>query len=74
MIKAFNGIFNYSFTSRALATKPNKDKTELVNKIFSRAADSYDLMNDAISLGVHRVWKKEMVKSLGNIKDDCRFT
>lgn len=29
----------------------------LVHKVFENVAESYDLMNDAMSMGVHRVWK-----------------
>lgn len=28
-----------------------------VAEVFSSVADSYDLMNDAMSVGVHRLWK-----------------
>ena len=34
---------------------------ELVNSIFSQVADNYDLMNDVLSLGLHRIWKKQFV-------------
>jgi hypothetical protein len=36
--------------------------------VFSNVADSYDLMNDAMSIGVHRIWKNEFVKSIGPLK------
>jgi len=39
-----------------------------VAEVFSSVADSYDLMNDAMSLGIHRLWKDEFVKSIGPIK------
>lgn len=29
----------------------------LVHKVFENVAESYDLMNDAMSMGVHRIWK-----------------
>jgi len=31
-------------------------------------ADSYDVMNDAMSLGVHRVWKNTFVDAIGPLK------
>ena len=34
------------------------DKTKLVNSVFSKVHKKYDLMNDIMSLGIHRVWKK----------------
>jgi 2-methoxy-6-polyprenyl-1,4-benzoquinol methylase len=32
--------------------------------VFNSVASSYDVMNDAMSLGVHRLWKDEYVSSL----------
>ncbi|NND81001.1 MAG: bifunctional demethylmenaquinone methyltransferase/2-methoxy-6-polyprenyl-1,4-benzoquinol methylase UbiE [Gammaproteobacteria bacterium] len=34
-----------------------KDKENLVAGVFRSVADDYDVMNDAMSLGVHRAWK-----------------
>ena len=36
-------------------------KKENVNKIFQSIADKYDLMNDLMSFGLHRNWKKKFV-------------
>jgi ubiquinone/menaquinone biosynthesis methyltransferase len=36
-------------------------KTSLVQKVFSDVAKNYDLMNDLMSLGSHRLWKKELI-------------
>lgn len=33
------------------------ERQSLVNQVFSSVADSYDVMNDAMSLGIHRLWK-----------------
>jgi demethylmenaquinone methyltransferase / 2-methoxy-6-polyprenyl-1,4-benzoquinol methylase len=35
-----------------------------VQEIFSSVANSYDIMNDLMSLGIHRIWKDKMVKSM----------
>lgn len=43
-------------------------KIHKVKEVFSSVADSYDLMNDAMSLGVHRVWKNEFVHQIGSIR------
>ncbi|KAE8216036.1 hypothetical protein CF327_g745 [Tilletia walkeri] len=40
------------------------DKETLVGGVFSSVASSYDLMNDAMSLGIHRLWKDHFVKTL----------
>lgn len=45
-----------------------QDKERLVGKVFSSVADSYDVMNDAMSLGVHRIWKDTFVNSIGPLK------
>ena len=33
-------------------------------------ADNYDLMNDVLSLGIHRCWKDTFVNEIGNIKSE----
>ena len=37
------------------------DKQKLVGEVFTSVARSYDLMNDLMSLGIHRVWKRYFV-------------
>ncbi len=37
------------------------DKAGLVHGVFSRVASRYDLMNDLMSVGVHRLWKAAMM-------------
>lgn len=39
-----------------------------MNNVFASVADSYDLMNDAMSLGVHRLWKDDFVSQIGPLK------
>ena len=36
-------------------------KTMLVRDVFSSVADKYDLMNDLMSAGIHRLWKSAMI-------------
>lgn len=36
---------------------PTGEKTGLVGQVFSSVASSYDLMNDLMSVGLHRLWK-----------------
>ncbi|KRG83769.1 ubiquinone biosynthesis methyltransferase UbiE [Stenotrophomonas daejeonensis] len=40
---------------------PAKDKQKLVGQVFTSVADNYDLMNDLMSLGIHRLWKRYFV-------------
>lgn len=43
---------------------PLHDKARRVSGVFSSVAASYDTMNDAMSLGVHRLWKDAFVRML----------
>lgn len=45
-------------------TVKTKLKTGLVHGLFSRVSNQYDLMNDVMSLGLHRCWKKSFVDRL----------
>lgn len=36
----------------------------LVHQVFKSVAESYDAMNDAMSCGVHRLWKDELMRML----------
>jgi len=38
-----------------------QDKAKLVNSVFSEVYNKYDLMNDVMSFGVHRVWKSKFI-------------
>ena len=49
-----------------------EDKQGLVNKVFHDVADRYDLMNDLMSAGVHRLWKDAMVSELAPPKAGSR--
>ncbi len=64
-------------------TNPEKDwfgekpvdpeqKTQLVGGVFDSVAKSYDRMNDAMSLGIHRIWKDRFV-SMINPRSDQAF-
>ncbi len=37
------------------------EKQPLVNEVFHKVANRYDLMNDLMSAGMHRVWKDAMI-------------
>ena len=38
-----------------------QNKTKLVNSVFSEVYKKYDLMNDIMSLGIHRIWKSKLI-------------
>lgn len=42
-----------------------EDKVRLVAGVFNSVADKYDLMNDLMSLGVHRLWKRFTIELSG---------
>ena len=42
-------------------TVAEDDKAGLVHGVFSRVASRYDVMNDVMSVGIHRVWKNAMM-------------
>ena len=44
---------------------PETEKAALVREVFSSVARRYDLMNDLMSGGIHRLWKDAMVEWLG---------
>jgi demethylmenaquinone methyltransferase/2-methoxy-6-polyprenyl-1,4-benzoquinol methylase len=49
---------------------PVAEKQKLVGRVFSSVAQQYDLMNDLMSLGVHRVWKRYFVGTSGVKRGD----
>ena len=40
---------------------PVADKQRRVREVFSSVASSYDVMNDLMSLGIHRIWKRFVI-------------
>ena len=44
---------------------PETEKAGLVGEVFSSVASRYDIMNDLMSLGVHRLWKRFAVSQSG---------
>ena len=41
-----------------------QNKNGLVKEVFNKVFDKYDLMNDCMSLGIHRIWKKDFIKMM----------
>jgi demethylmenaquinone methyltransferase/2-methoxy-6-polyprenyl-1,4-benzoquinol methylase len=46
-------------------TVPEAERQGLINGIFSAVARRYDLMNDLMSGGLHRLWKDDVIARLG---------
>ena len=47
-----------------------QDKTKLVNSVFSKVHKRYDIMNDIMSFGIHRIWKNKLVDWMNPRKKD----
>lgn len=45
------------------AVQPD-EKTELVRGVFDSVAENYDVMNDLMSMGVHRLWKDRLIRMI----------
>ena len=45
------------------------DKSKLVNSVFSKVYRKYDLMNDIMSFGIHRVWKDKFIDWMNPAQD-----
>ena len=52
---------------------PLGDKQTLVNEVFHSVASRYDLMNDLMSAGLHRLWKDAMITALNPPHGDAPF-
>merc|ERR1712196_250298 len=45
-----------------------KTKKELVKSLFNKVSKQYDLMNDLMSFGLHRLWKKDLLRNINDSK------
>ncbi|MFT7808415.1 2-methoxy-6-polyprenyl-1,4-benzoquinol methylase, mitochondrial [Arapaima gigas] len=45
-------------------TVPEGQKAERVYKVFESVAQKYDVMNDAMSMGIHRLWKDALLHTM----------
>ena len=41
----------------------------LVQKVFNKISNKYDLMNDCMSFGIHRLWKKDLIMMMSPSKN-----
>ena len=44
---------------------PESEKVRLVGEVFHSVASKYDLMNDLMSFGIHRLWKRFAIEQCG---------
>jgi len=55
---------NEKTTHFGFQTVAEDDKAGMVHGVFSNVASKYDVMNDAMSMGIHRIWKDAMMNWL----------
>lgn len=60
-------------TSFGFARVADSARQGLVNEVFSKVARRYDLMNDLMSGGLHRLWKAELINTLAPPKSATPF-
>lgn len=39
---------------------PEEEKSKMVGNVFTSVASNYDVMNDLMSAGLHRLWKERL--------------
>lgn len=62
-----------SATSFGFRSVPLGEKQALVDDVFHKVAGRYDLMNDVMSGGLHRAWKRVLVTAINPPRSDRRF-
>ena len=51
-------------------TNINQAKFKKATKVFNSVFNKYDIMNDLMSLGIHRLWKQRLIEWMNPKKDD----
>ena len=65
-----NGNGTTTFGYEEVATE---DRQSMVNRVFTSVAERYDLMNDLMSGGMHRLWKDDFVTRINPPRSGSRF-
>lgn len=52
-------------THFGFTTVDTDEKQSMVHEVFRNVASKYDVMNDVMSVGIHRIWKDHFVSTLG---------
>jgi demethylmenaquinone methyltransferase/2-methoxy-6-polyprenyl-1,4-benzoquinol methylase len=60
-------------TSFGYREVPEAERQGLVNEVFATVAERYDLMNDLMSGGLHRLWKDDLVAALNPPRGEQPF-
>ncbi|GAB0115210.1 class I SAM-dependent methyltransferase [Acidisoma sp. C75] len=62
--KAMQDQISPDQTDFGFRSVPREEKKSLVREVFASVAPRYDLMNDLMSLGIHRAWKQIFITAL----------
>jgi len=60
-------------TSFGFRNVAESERQGLVNRVFASVAERYDLMNDLMSGGLHRLWKEELIAQLNPPRNEQAF-
>jgi demethylmenaquinone methyltransferase / 2-methoxy-6-polyprenyl-1,4-benzoquinol methylase len=60
-------------TSFGFRSVREDERQGLVNDVFSGVAENYDLMNDLMSSGLHRLWKQDLITAINPPKSTQAF-
>ncbi|KAF5725955.1 2-methoxy-6-polyprenyl-1 4-benzoquinol methylase mitochondrial-like [Tripterygium wilfordii] len=63
-IRSSASLLHSHATSFGYREVREEEKTRMVSNVFSNVASNYDLMNDVMSGGLHRLWKDRLVSKL----------
>ncbi|EXC27886.1 2-methoxy-6-polyprenyl-1,4-benzoquinol methylase [Morus notabilis] len=63
MFSSANALHSHA-TSFGFKEVKEDEKSQMVGNVFSSVASNYDLMNDLMSAGLHRLWKDRLVSEL----------
>src|SRR5689334_7203111 len=61
----YDGAMSESTTHFGYREVPESEKARLVDRVFTSVASKYDVMNDLMSFGAHRIWKRYFVATSG---------
>uniref|UniRef100_A0A6P4ACI5 2-methoxy-6-polyprenyl-1,4-benzoquinol methylase, mitochondrial n=1 Tax=Ziziphus jujuba TaxID=326968 RepID=A0A6P4ACI5_ZIZJJ len=64
MFYSSSSLLHSHATSFGFKEVREEEKSQMVGKVFSNVATNYDLMNDLMSAGLHRLWKDRLVSKL----------
>ena len=62
---------NTKETSFGFRQVDSNEKSKMVENVFDTVAPNYDLMNDLMSFGIHRLWKRVAIESSG-LREDSK--